>query len=162
MGVKSDDILKVSLAAAALAGGAGVAYHYVFYLPDRDERIEVAKRAQAQQLVATQAAEKASLVSKARTQQTGYRVCLSSAGAGYSSRWDASCKLNAEAADRLRQTCIDGGTDALWCANQYPSKPSANCTLPTSLANSYDADLKVSNQRCLEEAKNGLAGFDPQ
>ena len=160
MGASADDVLKLSLAAAALAGGLSVAYHYAIYIPAHDQQIEAAKQSQAQQqqtrLAAAASAEQTSM----KDRRTAYRVCLSTAQMTYSDRWDASCKTKSEDANRSRGTCVSGGTDAALCLQYYPALPTANCELPSALASSYDAGLKVSKERCLDEAKSGLAGFE--
>ena len=159
LGASSDDVLKLSLAAAALAGGLSVAYHYAVYIPAHDQQIESSTRSREQQQQAKLAASTAAEQSSLKDRRTAYRVCLSTAQMNYSNRWDASCKTKSEAADRARLACSAGGTVLALCLQYNPAPPVANCELSGAIASNYDAELKASNQRCLDEAKIGLAGF---
>ena len=160
MGANSDDILKLSLAAAVLAGGLSVAYHYAVYIPAHDQQVEATKQSQAQKQQTRLAAVATAEIAQAKDRQTAYRVCLSDAQMNYSNRWNGSCKIKSEQADRSRNFCTSGGTDAALCLQYFPTLPVASCELAGTLADDYDAALKASKQRCLEEAKSGLAGFE--
>ena len=136
-----------------------MAYHYAVYIPAHDQEVEASKQTQEQQQQAKLAASAAAEQASAKDRRTAYRVCLSTAQMGYSNRWEASCKTKSEAADRARLACISGGTDAALCLQYNPALPASNCELPSALASSYDDELKAANQKCLDEAKSGLAGF---
>jgi hypothetical protein len=160
LGASADDILKLSLAAAALAGGLSVAYHYAVYIPARDELVDASKQTQAQQQKTDAAAAFTVEQATSKNRRTAYRVCLSAAQFDYSNRWNGSCKTRSEQADRSRSVCVSGGTDAALCLQYYPALPTADCELPTVVFSSYDADLKASKQKCMDEAKSGLMGFE--
>ena len=162
MGASSDDVLKVSLAFAALAGGLSIAYHYAVYIPAHDERAAVDKAHQIQQQFGAQSAEKSAQLARAREQQIAYKVCLSNAQMDYSSRWNESCKVIADKSTKARVSCLNSGSEAAWCFAQYPIEPGGSCQLPAAQASDYGADLKSSKQRCLDEAKSGLAALISQ
>ena len=153
---KSQEYLRLALAAAALLVGLSIAYHYVIYIPekDREAKLEAQTKAQTDAAQATDKQEEAEKNALAR--RTNYRICLSAAQADYSSRWDASCKRRSEEADNSRAQCIAGGTNEDWCRSSYPSIPAADCSLPSSMSNEYDAMLKEDRKRCLDEANAGV------
>jgi hypothetical protein len=154
---KSQDILRLSFAAAALLIGGSVAYHYAIYIPEKDQEAKAeaaAKVADDERREEEQAkqAEKASLEKRA-----GYRICVSNAQADYHARWESSCRSISLEADKGRANCLARGLDENTCEQLNPTVPNEGCRLPGALANSYDDDLRDEKQRCLAEVNNGLA-----
>lgn len=147
---KSDDVLKLAVAAGILSAGIGVGYYYGLHLPGRDERVQLEETERRREARASeeQAQER---------RQESYRSCMVSAEADYSSRWDASCKRNAERAAQNRKDCMTRGLQEDVCTGLYPPVPAANCSLPNELADDYDAARESAKKQCLEEAKSGVA-----
>jgi len=156
---KSQDILRLSFAAAALLIGGSVAYHYAIYVPakDRDAKEAAAAKEAAEE---RRKEEQSRLAEKAALERrSGYRICVSNAQADYHSRWTSSCRSMSQEAEKNRADCIARGTDANVCATYYPVPPAENCRLPGALANAYDAELRAEKEQCLAEAEKGLAGI---
>jgi hypothetical protein len=154
---RSQDILRLSFAAAALLIGGSVAYHYAIYIPEKDQeaKAEIAAKEVADERREEQKKEEAAKSDEQR--RTDYRICVSNALADYHSRWEASCRSISQAADKDRSNCVGRGLDQTTCESLNPVVPAENCRLPNALANSYEDDLQNEKQRCLAEANNGLA-----
>ena len=153
---KSQDILRLSFAAAALLLGGSVAYHYAIYVPEKDQELKsdaVAKEA-ADEKRAEQMSEAAA--KSAEEKRTAYKVCISDAQVNYESRWNSNCKSLADDAAEQRVNCNSRGYDVNYCATLYPEISTQHCQLPSSNANAYDEELKDEKARCLAEASNGL------
>jgi hypothetical protein len=155
---KSQDILRLSFAAAALLIGGSVAYHYAIYIPEKDEEV---KAEAAAKVAADERHEEEQAKQTEKTaleKRAGYRICVSNAVADYHARWESSCKAISQEAANNRSNCLARGYyDANTCTSMYPATAAENCRLPGALANSYDSDLRDEKQRCLAEVNNGLA-----
>lgn len=153
---KSQDILRISLAAAALLIGGSVAYHYAIYIPEKDQeaKLDAAAKEAAEERRVEEQSEAAAKSAEAK--RTAYKVCVSSAQMSYDSRWNANCKSIAQEADENRSNCLARGFDASYCVTSYPVVPAHDCRLPSSNANAYDQELKDEKARCLAEAGSGL------
>lgn len=153
---KSQEYLRLAIAAAALLIGASVAYHYIIYIPEQD-RAETAEVAAKQLKLAheTEAKQEASKKT-ALERRANYRICLSTAQSIYSARWDASCKVRSEIADKSRADCLSRGISEEYCRTSYPPFPATDCTLANALSDDYDASLREDKKRCLDEAQSGV------
>ena len=153
---KSQEYLRLALAAAAILVGLSIAYHYVIYIPEKDR----AQKLQAEAKVVTETrllqTKQVADAKAALDRRTSYRVCLSAAQADYSARWDASCKVRSVAADKSRAQCIQNGIGEESCLGYYPAIPAADCTLARSLSENYDAMLREDKKRCLDEARTDV------
>ncbi len=153
---KSQEYLRFALAAAAILIGLSVAYHYVIYIPEKDQAQKIAMESKS--LVETEKLQKKEAAdSKAALERrTNYRICLSSAQANYDSRWAASCKTRSQAAEKSLSDCISKGFDEAYCRTSYPPFPANDCSLPNSLSDDYDASLQEDKKRCLDEPRSGV------
>lgn len=155
----SQNILRLAAAAAILLVGVSVAYHYVIYIPAKDEAARnylVAKEDKAK-AETDERARRAELADKAKAsaaqqRRAAYQVCVSSAQTDYGGRWAASCKRLASQSDQDRQNCVARGTAASTCFDWYPVRSAESCALPTGLAKDYDDGLKDDKERCFREA----------
>ena len=155
---KSQDILRLSFAAAALLIGGSVAYHYAIYVPakDRDAKEAAAAKDAAEERRRDDEAKAAEATAFER--RAGYRICVSNAIQAYSARWDASCRVRSEQAEKDRADCVARGVEATVCQSYYPSIPAQDCRLPNALSDDYDRELRDEKAQCLAEAEKGLAG----
>jgi hypothetical protein len=153
---KSQDILRLSFAAAALLIGGSVAYHYAVYIPEKDHEAKTEAAAKEAADERREEAKEELAEKTALEKRTGYRICLSNAQQDYHNRWESSCRSISQEAAKNRAECISRGSDASACSAYYPVPPAENCRLPSSLANDYDADLEKEKERCLAEVNNGL------
>lgn len=149
-----DKLLKLSVIAAALMAGGGVFYHYVVFLPG----IEQAKREkeEAQQAASTQ---------KAAARQVAYERCKVAARINYDSNWASACTAVAAQAQTDYNHCL---RDPAVMSNQFLGKAhcekaygqrdaSPECSLPGRRSDSINAGYKDAQDKCLAEAKSGLA-----
>lgn len=153
---KSQEYLRLAMAAAALLVGMSVAYHYVIYVPQKDRAhqlsLETKVAAEAEQLKEQKtASEKAALERRAN-----YRICISNVLQAYDARWTSSCKTRSELAEKNRSDCLSRGISEDYCRSSYPPLPSTDCTLPNALGDDYDDALKEDKNRCLQEAQSGV------
>jgi hypothetical protein len=153
---KSQDILRISLAAAALLVGGSVAYHYAIYIPEKDQEAQEAAAAQEAADERRQQALADAAQKTAQEKRTAYKVCVSNAFADYHSRWESNCKSNSDDAAASRSNCLARGFSADYCAASFPAISPTDCRLPNAVANEYDEQLKDDKARCLQEASNGL------
>lgn len=150
----SQNILRLASAAAVLLVGSSVAYHYIIYIPNKDEATRNQLLAK-EDLAMKDASEKARRDETARKaketaalfRRTAYQVCVSNAQADYSARWDASCKTHAAASARNRQNCVARGVAEATCLEWNPVPP-ASCELSNALADDYGKDLDDEKDRC--------------
>lgn len=153
---KSQEYLRLALAAAAILIGLSVAYHYVIYIPEKDRARDLEIRSKADH-DALQLKERQAADSKlAMDRRTNYRICLSNAQEDYHQRWEASCRVRSGAADKSRSQCIANGLTESYCGNSYPPLAASHCELPQSVSENYDSMLKEDRKRCLDEAKSGV------
>jgi hypothetical protein len=81
-----------------------------------------------------------------------YDACLSDVASAYSSRWDATCVRLRKVALRQRANCKAGGNADEACMSiEVPA--AANCSLPTDMADNYDASYKDDQRLCLGRLK---------
>lgn len=153
---KSQEYLRLAMAAAALLIGVSIAYHYVIYVPEQDRAEKEEKAAKATKLaqiteVKDKAAEKSAL-----SRRTNYKICVSTADYGYHARWDGLCRKKSEEADKGRAECVAKGYAEDNCRSYFPPLPSSDCLLPRETSENYDAMLKEEKKQCLEEARSGI------
>jgi hypothetical protein len=153
---KSQDILRLSVAAAAILIGGSVAYHYAIYIPEKDQEAQQNAAAKEAAEERRDEAQNQAAAKSAEEKRTAYKLCVSDAQMNYESRWNSNCKSLADDAAENRSTCNSRGYDASYCAAMYPPVPAEHCRLPSSNADSYDDQLKDEKARCLAEASNGL------
>ncbi len=153
---KSQEYLRLALAAAAILIGLSVAYHYVIYIPDRDRARKLETDAKAQTEAIQAAAKKGDADKAALNRRANYRICVSNALADYHSRWGDTCRRRSEEADRNRAECIANGSLESTCQRYYPPIPASNCALPREQSDDYDASLKNDQKQCLDEANAGV------
>jgi hypothetical protein len=153
---KSQEYLRLALAAAAILIGLSIAYHYVIYIPekDREQRLQAQSSAEAASLQATE--KQAALAKAAEARRTNYRVCMSSAMSDYHDRWNSTCKRLSDAASKSRAQCIAGGASQETCESYYPSLPASDCALSNPMSSSYDDMLKDEEKQCLDQANAGV------
>ena len=156
---RSDDILKLSVAVAALAGGLGMAYHYAIYLPGKDQAEATRRNLIDLEKQNSVSAQKAADDKRVQARNASYRICLSNALGSYSARWNSTCRDNSARTAKLRSDCVVTGSDSTWCAAQYPALPESDCQLSSAISQSYDATLKEDRQQCLDEAKSDVASL---
>ena len=153
---KSQEYLRLALAAAVILIGLSVAYHYVIYVPEKDRQLELAAESKAQAATLQAISSKAEEDKAAQNRRANYRVCVSNAFSDYHSRWNSTCKRLADAADHDRSACLQGGGSEGTCRSSYPARPAADCALPNQMSDTYGASLKDDQQQCLNEAKAGV------
>jgi hypothetical protein len=154
---KSQEYLRLAIAAAVLLIGLSVAYHYVIYIPKRDHEKELDAQAKADADAKLLQAKDDAYKKLAQDRQTSYKICLSNAQANYDQRWNGSCKTLSDEADKNRTQCVKSGGTEEGCENSFPFRPANGCELPSAMSSTYDAGLKDSQDRCLDEAKSGVA-----
>lgn len=150
---KSQEYLRLALAAAALLVGASVAYHYVIYIPEKDHEQQVAEQTKEQVIAQQQLAQQDARQKAAQARKSSYEMCVANAQFSYSSRWDATCKTRSDAAEKNRLKCLQNGMTQELCEASYPPLPPKDCQLPSSISDNYDSMLKDDRQHCLDEAK---------
>jgi hypothetical protein len=161
---KADAFLKISLGLAFLLAAGSVGYHYAIYIPTRDAQLdnerrlekahaEFARRSAEERAQAERdAAEQRQALEKAAA-QTAYDTCVARVNETYSATWASNCKSVAERARKDRAAC---GAES-WCDKIHPALDGGpNCSLPTVLASSINAELNRRKDRCLQESKAGL------
>jgi hypothetical protein len=187
MNSKLDALLKVTLVVSALFASSAVGYYYLGYLPERDARLaierrqqaEEEKRAQQERQEAIVRAQQAQEMAKARAQQeredaevqrqasekatvqAQYQTCLSYARLDYEANWAGACK-------RWRALSVEGKLHCNYDANTQktvcdPKKlPDPNdCALPREKARDFKSDLEKAKDRCLQETRAGLTRIGP-
>ena len=84
-----------------------------------------------------------------------YDSCLANARAAYNERWNDSCADERKGALKRRESCrgINGEDDQLCSSIEIP--PARECTLPSAVADDYDAGLRHSEEMCLGRLKVG-------
>lgn len=157
---KSQEYLRLAISAAAILIGLSVAYHYMIYIPekDRQQQLQLTAKAEAASLQATArevAAEKA-----AKLRRANFDLCRSTAFANYNNRWNASCKRLADEVTKNRADCLANGGSEAWCNSTYPSRPTSDCSLPSSMSDAYDTMLKDDQKLCLDQANAGVFDAD--
>lgn len=153
---KSQEYLRLALAAAAILIGLSVAYHYVIYIPEKDQALKLEADSKSQTEAIQAAANKADADKAALNRRTNYRICVSNALADYRTRWDTTCKRKSDEADKNRAECVANGSLEATCERYYPPVPAANCALPSAQSDDYDASLKNDQKQCLDEANAGV------
>lgn len=153
---KSQEYLRLAVAAAALLIGLSIAYHYVVYIPEKDRAKDAQAASKAADEMLRAEKEQASAEKASLERRTNYRICLSNAQENYSNRWDSSCKSRSDLAEKNRADCLARGIDASYCQTSYPPFPAANCSLPNNVSDDYDAMLREEKQLCLDEAKSDV------
>jgi phage-related baseplate assembly protein len=150
---KSQEYLRLAIAATAILIGLSVAYHYVVYIPAKDREAKLESET-TEQTKASEAREKEQAIEKAAAdRRANYRVCLSTAQENYDSRWQSTCKSKSDDAARSRAQCIANGLSEEACMGYYPPTAAKDCQLPSSVSENYDSMLKEDQKRCLDEAR---------
>ena len=153
---KSQEYLRLALAAAAVLIGASVAYHYVVYIPARDQAHKMDEDSKSSAETEKLQKKEAANSKAALDRRTNYRICLSSAQINYDSRWADSCKTRSQAAEKNLSDCTSKGFEEAYCRTSYPPFPATDCSLPNSVSDDYDAMLQEDKKRCLDEARSGV------
>ncbi|QDF38267.1 hypothetical protein FJN17_12190 [Bradyrhizobium symbiodeficiens] len=165
MASAADTFLKISVAISLLGAAGSVGYYYAVYLPARDvqldndrrldkARAEIAKRAAEERAQQERDATEQRRAAERAVAQAGYETCISRAEAVYNATWASNCKSVAERVRKQRSACNLAPTA---CDSIYPATDAGpNCSLPTSLASSINANLQQGKERCLQESKAGL------
>ena len=155
----ADSFLKVTAGVSLFFCGFAVGYYFLFYLPDRDARLDAQNRQaivdqqyRAEHSRRTREGKEAADV-RAENVQVFYESCIRNAGSNYSLDWDTSCKSIADKNNQDRSSCTFGRD---FCEAVYPLTPTKNCSLPQAMAAAKNDTLEKARNRCLQES---LAGF---
>lgn len=164
MAVRVDTVLKLSLAAGALMGGAGVGYYFGVFLPAEAIRETVsagtARQARSQADDNSAAIERAQVAEARRreAERQRYEVCLSAASGTYQSRWAAACRTQHARQVAAFEDCADDWfASRSRCARKFPIEPEHGCALPISVSNRLAADRDAARTQCLGEMQGGTA-----
>lgn len=83
-----------------------------------------------------------------------YDACLSEAYTAYDYRWQSSCSRLRDDDLRRRALCrSNGGSDGV-CAS-IELRPARDCSLPSEIADSYEASYMEEKRLCMERLKIG-------
>ncbi len=162
MAARVDTILKLSLAAGALLGGAGVGYYFGVFLPAQAirETLDAGTQRQAQAVDNTAVIERAQAAELRRreAERQRYQVCVSTADGTYQSRWTAACRAQHTRQRAAFEDCADDWfASRESCARKFPVEPEHGCALPLSLSNRLAADRDATRAQCMAEMQGGVA-----
>lgn len=155
----ADPILKLSLAAAALLGGAGVGYYYGIYLPAQDIHRQTEEMTQRQSKAQ---AESKALADRARREaaaQSEYQDCTNFAELSYKQRWTQSCQSLHDADQAVFEDCADDlFSTQSGCMAKHPIRPARDCALPSQTAQALSAARDQRNAQCLGQLQTAQQG----
>ncbi len=146
--------LKASITVAALLAGAGVFYHFVFFLP-------AVMQGQRDKDVGPKGAEDA----PGAARRAAYEQCRQHAQLAYDIHWAAACMIDAREAEARHAACLKDpqvlkspGPGAAHCDRTIDRHDgAADCTLPGARAAALNTFLKEADDRCRVEARAGAA-----
>ena len=170
-----DNVLKASLIVAIALAATAVTYHYVIYIPHRDAMLDAERRAEVERVNNVEAERQIRAIRQQQEQiykselekieadkakheaAMRYERCKSGAEIIYSDAWSTSCTRISQAEIASYNDCISKNTSAPVCdmLQKRTTKP-VNCSLPRQLAESYQHDLVVAQDRCLKEFQLGF------
>jgi len=148
-----DKWLKASIMVAVLLAGAGVFYHFVFFLPE----VMQANRDKDE-------ADK-SEGSPASARRAAYEECRQGAHLAYDVHWASACMFDASEAEAKHAACLRDPARAsqpdqgkAHCDRVFERHDgAADCTLPAARAAAINAFLKEAEDKCRMEARAGAA-----
>jgi hypothetical protein len=151
-GVVVDAVLKLSIAVAFLIAGVSIGYYFLVYVPAKDARTQAAASAAAANATAQAAASQQVAARRA----ANYNSCLASVDTTYHADWNSNCATRSQQREADYNRCLGGFLSESDCRDQNPFIPPTDCQLPTTVADSVNAELKDGKDRCLQQAKDGL------
>ena len=153
---RSDAILRLAVATAALLTGASLSYHYLVYVPEKDRTAQATAEAEREEQKAAEDQSKQEERQESERRQSAYRACLADADTNYRSTWNASCRRLSSSAAEARRACIQRGETEAYCSSVHDPVSAENCSLPNALADDYNAALDRERAQCLDAARVGI------
>lgn len=182
MNSKLDALLKITLVVSVLFASSAVGYYYLFYLPDRDARLEAKHSQEADDEKRSQLETQAALIRAQEEQQEAqrraqedreeaerqrqllekasvqarYDSCIRIARVNYAGNWASACKRKREIALELKSHCtLDANLQKTVCDPKKLPDPT-DCALPREFANDFNSGLEKAKDHCLQETRAGL------
>ena len=135
MSERTDTVLKLSLALAALLAGGGVGFYYGIFLPSQEVRRQAQEMAEKQAAADERKHALAAQAQRVAAARVQYDQCLALAETSYRDRWTQSCRVLHDADQSGLDDCADDLLSSeSGCRAEHPVRPAQDCALPAAMA----------------------------